>query len=70
MKGTLTHIQQSDENEREQFRGWEKRDVCFPKFKTDERWGSCRPWWTGWHFEKNVVCIVLVPTIHFSKKRA
>ena len=29
MKGTLTRIQRSDENEREQPQRWEEGDVCF-----------------------------------------
>ena len=33
MKGTLTHIQWQDENERERPQRWEKGDVCFPNLK-------------------------------------
>ena len=33
MKGTLTHIQRSDKNEREQPRRWEEGDVCFTNLR-------------------------------------
>ena len=33
MKGTLTRIQQPDENEREQPQRWEEGDVCFPNIR-------------------------------------
>ena len=37
MKGTLTHIQRTDENEREQPRRWEKGDVCSPNLRQMRR---------------------------------
>ena len=33
MKGTLTRIQRSDENEREQPQKWEEGDVSFPNVR-------------------------------------
>ena len=33
MKETLTRIQRSDKNKREQLRRWEEGDVCFPNVR-------------------------------------
>ena len=66
MKGTLTRIKRSNENEREQPQRWEERDVCFPNVR-QMRGGRAGPGGQAGTLKQNNVCIVLVLIIPSSE---